>query len=235
MKLGFWGKLGVFAAISLLFVGCADPAIETIRQPAPTAIDLGNAQYPISENEGQYEKIKEFLAPTLAPEKTPVATTPTSGVVNDYPKKPITSKVSLEEVEVVIGTNKGEITVSLGQNESPKSTENFLNKISNNFYQNLIFHRVEDWVIQGGDPWGNGKGGGQIATEISDKPFIAGSVGLARGADIEISNDSQFFICTQDCQFLNGQYTHLGQVTNGLEVVKNIAIGDKIEAIRVVK
>lgn len=133
----------------------------------------------------------------------------------------------------VIRTEKGDISIELYPDAAPKTVENFAKKTSEDFYNGLIFHRVEDWVIQGGDPDGNGTGGGNQPTELSDKPFVEGAVGIARGGNIEISNDSQFFICTEDCSFLNGQYTIFGQVTSGMDVVKKIQIGDKIKEIEV--
>ena len=129
---------------------------------------------------------------------------------------------------VIIKTSKGEITLTLFANEAPKTIENFINKAKSGFYQNLTFHRVEDWVIQGGDPLGNGTGGGQMPTELNNKPFVIGSLGVARGQDIEVSNDSQFFITKQDASWLNGQYTNFGLVTTGMDVVSKIVIGDKI-------
>jgi len=133
----------------------------------------------------------------------------------------------------VIKTDKGDIKVGLYENVAPKTVENFTDKAKSGYYQNLIFHRVEDWVVQGGDPLGNGTGGGNIATELSDVPFAIGSLGVARGGDIEVSNDSQFFICTKDCSWLTGQYTNFGEVTEGMEVVNDLEIGDKIISIEI--
>lgn len=127
-----------------------------------------------------------------------------------------------------IKTTAGDIVISLMPDIAPKTVANFAAKSQSGFYENLTFHRVEDWVIQGGDPLGNGTGGGTMPTELSDKPFTAGSVGVARGGDIKISNDSQFFICTIDCSWLNGGYTIFGQVSTGMEVAKKIKVGDKI-------
>lgn len=93
---------------------------------------------------------------------------------------------------------------------------------------NLIFHRVEDWAIQGGNPDGNGTGGGKMATELNSKPFVVGSLGVARGGDINVFNDAQFFITKTDASWLNGQYTNFGIVTGGMDVVSKIEIGDKI-------
>lgn len=106
-------------------------------------------------------------------------------------------------------------------------------KAQSGFYNNLTFHRVEDWVIQGGDPKGNGTGGGDLPTELSEKPFVVGSVGVARGGDIKISNDSQFFITKTEAPWLNNQYTNFGIVTDGMNVVNTIKIGDRILGITV--
>lgn len=128
----------------------------------------------------------------------------------------------------VIKTSKGNITVSLYSQETPNTVKNFLNNIEKKFYTGLTFHRVEDWVVQGGDPKGNGTGGGLIQTELSNRPFVVGSLGVARGGDIRVSNDSQFFITTKEATWLNGQYTNFGEVTEGMDVVMKIQKGDKI-------
>ncbi len=127
-----------------------------------------------------------------------------------------------------IETSKGIIELELYPDTAPGTVSNFTSKAASGFYKNLTFHRVEDWVIQGGDPVGNGTGGGKMPTELSDVPFVEGSLGVARGGDIKVSNDAQFFICTQECSWLNGQYTIFGKVTKGMDIVKKIAIGDKI-------
>jgi peptidyl-prolyl cis-trans isomerase B (cyclophilin B) len=132
-----------------------------------------------------------------------------------------------------IKTSKGDIVVELYSDVAPKTVANFVSKAQSNFYADKTFHRVEDWVIQGGDPAGNGTGGGEMATEINSKPFITGSLGVARGNDIKISNDSQFFIVKSDSSWLNSQYTNFGLVTSGMDVVNKIAIGDKILSVTV--
>jgi len=130
--------------------------------------------------------------------------------------------------KAIIKTSKGNITISLYDKDAPNTIANFLKKASNGFYNNLTFHRVEDWVIQGGDPKGDGTGGGNMNTELNNKPFVIGSVGVARGSDIKVSNDSQFFITKTDAPWLNNQYTNFGIVTEGMDVVKKIQIEDKI-------
>jgi len=138
-------------------------------------------------------------------------------------------------VSATIKTSKGDITVSLFGDQAPITVKNFISKADTNYYNGLIFHRVEDWVIQGGDPTGTGNGGGQMPTEVNQQPFVVGSVGVARGSNPQISNDSQFFITKTDASWLNGQYTNFGIVTSGMSVVNKIEIGDKIEGITINK
>jgi peptidyl-prolyl cis-trans isomerase B (cyclophilin B) len=127
----------------------------------------------------------------------------------------------------------GSVTLQLFPDAAPKTVQNFEDKANKGFYNGLIFHRVEDWVVQGGDPRGDGRGGGQMPTELSERPFAVGAVGVARGADVRISNDAQFFICTQPAPHLNKQYTNFGQVTAGMDTVRAIQRGDKIKRIAV--
>lgn len=128
----------------------------------------------------------------------------------------------------VIKTTQGNITVTLFGKDAPNTVKNFLNKVKSDFYKGLTFHRVEDWVVQGGDPKGNGTGGGLMQTEMNSLPFTTGSLGVARGGDIRASNDSQFFITKSEATWLNGQYTNFGVVTEGMDVVQKMKIGDKI-------
>lgn len=127
----------------------------------------------------------------------------------------------------------GSFTIEFHRNEAPKTVDNFVNKAQAKFYDGLTFHRVEDWVVQGGDPQGTGRGGGQMPSELNSLPFKVGAVGIARGADIKINNDAQWFVVKTDASWLNGQYTNFGQVTSGMDVVTKIAIGDKIKSITI--
>lgn len=138
---------------------------------------------------------------------------------------------NIAATKATINTNKGNIVIKLEPTAAPNTVKNFEGKALRGFYNGLTFHRVEDWVIQGGDPQGNGTGGGKMPTEINELPFTTGSVGIARSGDIAWSNDSQFFICTTDCSWLNEQYTNFGQVIEGIEIAKQIEIGDTIQSI----
>lgn len=135
-----------------------------------------------------------------------------------------------------IRTTKGNIKILIDGRAAPRTVKNFLSKVESGFYKNLKFHRVEDWVIQGGDPKGNGTGGNLMVTEINPLPFVTGSVGMAgikNNKGENISNDSQFFITKSDAPWLNQQYTNFGLVMEGMDVVNNMQIGDKILSITV--
>lgn len=161
--------------------------------------------------------------PTASP--TPIQ----DQVLNIAPSGASTTPSQTEEnITAIIKTSKGNIELSLFSKEAPNTVKSFLEKVKSGFYVSKIFHRVEDWVIQGGDPLGNGTGGGNMPTELNSKPFAAGSLGVARGGDINVSNDAQFFITKTDASWLNGQYTNFGIVTGGTDIVSNIQIGDKI-------
>lgn len=164
------------------------------------------------------------------PSPFPTATiTPQMNFITPTPRTVTATPARLVVAEkATITTSKGDIILELYPQSAPRTVANFVQKAQNGFYKNLTFHRVEDWVIQGGDPLGNGTGGGNIATELSKEPFVIGSLGVARGADIKISNDSQFFITKTDASWLNEQYTNFGKVTEGMDIVGKIQKNDKI-------
>jgi len=134
-------------------------------------------------------------------------------------------------VELEDGTS---FAFELRPDKAPKTVANFIKKATSGFYDGLTFHRVvPGFVAQGGDPLGTGTGGGDQATELSDLPFKKGAVGVARGGNIEISNDAQFYVTTGDAPHLNGKYTNFGQITRGQDVVDRIKVGAKIKRIAV--
>jgi cyclophilin family peptidyl-prolyl cis-trans isomerase len=131
----------------------------------------------------------------------------------------------------VLETVKGIIKFELYEKEAPITTKNFIDLAQKGFYNGLTFHRVEPgFVIQGGDPRGDGTGGSgqmiplEIAPSLSHKK---GAVGMARSQDPN-SASSQFYICLEDARFLDKNYAVFGQVVEGQEVVQKIRKGDKI-------
>ena len=124
----------------------------------------------------------------------------------------------------------GTITVELDANAAPITVENFTKLAQDGFYDGLTFHRIiSGFMIQGGDPKGNGTGGskdnikGEFAVNGIDNPLShqRGVISMARATDYD-SASSQFFICHADASFLDGQYAAFGQVTDGIEVVDAI-------------
>lgn len=146
-------------------------------------------------------------------------------IQDDFSDQPITGR---PQVEIVTG--KGKFVIELRPDIAPKTVSNFLAKWANSYCESKTFHRVEDWVVQGCDPDGDGTGGKlNLTTEISSESFTAGSVGVARrAAPRDLSNDSQFFIVKKDSQFLDGEYTYFGKVSSGMDVVNKLTVGDTI-------
>lgn len=172
----------------------------------------------------QRQVVPKQVVPT-----TPPATTETpNGQQAEFPKKVNPPSVNIMRVT----TSRGEIVISLFPQDAPETIANYQQKADSGFYNNLTFHRVEDWVVQGGDPKGDGTGGGTIPTELTSREFKEGSVGVARGGDIKVSNDSQFFVCISDCNWLTGKYTLFGEVSEGLDVAKSIQRGDTITSVK---
>ncbi len=141
---------------------------------------------------------------------------------------------SLANKEAVIETNKGKIVFEIFP-ESPKAASNFIFLTLNNFYNGLKFHRVEPgFVIQGGDPLGNGTGGPGYSFE--DEPVIMdykkGIVAMANSGPN--TNGSQFFIMLEDNLTLPKNYTIFGKVTQGMDVVSKIAVGDIMQKVTIV-
>jgi peptidyl-prolyl cis-trans isomerase B (cyclophilin B) len=127
----------------------------------------------------------------------------------------------------------GSFTFTLRPDKAPQTVARFAQKSRAGFYNGLTFHRVEDWVVQGGDPSGNGTGGEKVPSEYNDLSFTLGAVGIARGQDPTINNGSQWFVVKKDSTFLDRQYTNFGLVTAGMDVVNGIKIGDKIKSIAI--
>ncbi len=158
---------------------------------------------------------------------------PSSAEVSTETETPISTQSSIKNTDtlVAITTKDGQIVLKLYSKEAPNTVANFIKKADSGFYKGLNFHRViAGFMAQGGDPLGNGTGGGKIASEINNIPFVRGTIGLARGGDKAVSNDSQFFICftTEGCQHLTGDYVNFGEVISGLDILDKIQQGDKI-------
>ena len=128
-------------------------------------------------------------------------------------------------------TNRGPIEVELYDEDAPKTVENFLSLAQDGFYDGTTFHRViPDFMIQGGDPSGDGTGGPgyEFDDEPNDRPVVRGALAMAnRGPN---TNGSQFFIVTAEaCPWLDGKHTVFGEVTDGMDAVDRISDVDRDE------
>ena len=125
----------------------------------------------------------------------------------------------------------GTISLELDEETAPITVENFIKLAKDGFYDGLTFHRIMDgFMIQGGDPLGNGTGGSdkKIKGEFSENgvenkiSHVKGVISMARANDPN-SASSQFFITVADSTFLDGSYAAFGRVTDGMEVAEQIA------------
>ena len=186
------------ALVMLLALGCA-----ACGGTAPTA------------EEPQTAPAASEAAPAAAPEAAPAAPKQESG---------------LHHVQISI-RDYGTVTLELDASAAPITVQNFLDLAGSGFYDGLTFHRIMDgFMIQGGDPDGNGTGGsgtnikGEFAVNGWDNPIShrKGVISMARARSYD-SASSQFFICVADADFLDGQYAAFGHVTEGMEIVEQIA------------
>ncbi|MBU0490999.1 MAG: peptidylprolyl isomerase [Chloroflexi bacterium] len=129
-----------------------------------------------------------------------------------------------------VETAQGTFVMQLLPDVAPQTVNNFVFLARDGFYDGLTFHRVEGWVVQGGDPEGTGGGdpGYSIPAEFESSvkySQVRGIVGLARAQDPN-SGGSQWYVVKQDATGLDGQYTTFGKVIAGMDVVDKLAIGD---------
>ncbi|MBC7385925.1 MAG: peptidylprolyl isomerase [Cryobacterium sp.] len=141
----------------------------------------------------------------------------------------------LSKAVVTIETPKGKIKFRFYSKDAPNTAARLVQLIQSGFYNGLTFHRVEPgFVIQGGDPSGNGTGGSgtKLKAEFNSRKHIMGTVAMARAQDPD-SADSQFYIALSEIPHLDGSYTVVGQVSEGMDIVSSIQVGDKMTKVSV--
>lgn len=175
-----------------------------------------------------------LLIPQTKEEKT-MDTTQTSDQSTTAPDDAISA------TKATIETSKGKIELELYPNDAPKTVTNFATLAKRGYFNGLTFHRVEPgFVIQGGDPSGNGTGGTSIYgakfadelnadTDSYKRGYKEGVLAMANAGPN--TNGSQFFIMLADNDTLPKNYTIFGKVTAGMDVVKQIAVGDKMTTV----
>ena len=139
-----------------------------------------------------------------------------------------------KRVTAVVSTDKGDFTVELLPDDAPLSVDNFVQLARRKFFDGVAFHRVvPNFVIQGGDPRGDGNGGPgyPIRCEINEVSYERGAVGMAlSGKD---TGGSQWFVTHSPQPHLDGGYTVFGRVAAGMEVVDRIVRGDRIRGVAI--
>ncbi len=190
---------------------------------------------------------------------TPPAPTTPDTTTSQFPGLP-----RLNGKATVVMTVKGnkQITIELDGDNAPISAGNFVDLVQKGFYNGLTFHRVvrqpQPFVVQGGDPKGNGSGGyvpsgstaerripleikpkgasvpiyGQTISDVPELQHKRGTIAMARSQSPD-SASSQFYFTLADIAFLDGNYAVFGKITNGLEIIDTIQIGDKITSAKV--
>jgi peptidyl-prolyl cis-trans isomerase B (cyclophilin B) len=134
-----------------------------------------------------------------------------------------------------ITTAHGDIVFRLFPDDAPLHAAAYLKLAESGFYDGLSFHRVEPgFVVQGGDPKGDGTGGPgyHLKAEFNERPHVRGTVAMARASQPD-SAGSQFYICLDDARFLDRQYTVFGQMTDGFEALDAIRRGDVMTSVKV--
>lgn len=212
---------------------------------------------------------EEVASTTTSPESTLAAadsdTTPQATLASEVKNEAVPGMNDLPRLEgkatVVMTVNDSPITIELDGTLAPISAGNFVDLVQKGIYDGLTFHRVvrdpQPFVVQGGDPKGNGTGGyidktgkertipleimpkdakepiyGKTIKQTPQLQHKAGAVAMARSQNPN-SASSQFYFALSDLAFLDGDYAVFGYVTNGMDVVNKIKQGDKIENAKV--
>ena len=135
------------------------------------------------------------------------------------------------ENTIILETTKGTAVISLRPDLAPNHVARIKELAREGFYDGVVFHRVIDgFMAQTGDPTGTGRGGSgrNLHAEFNKEPHVRGTCSMAR-AQSPNSADSQFFICFDDAQFLDGQYTVWGAVVDGMDNIDQIERGEPVQ------
>jgi peptidyl-prolyl cis-trans isomerase B (cyclophilin B) len=141
-----------------------------------------------------------------------------------------------KKYSAVFNTSRGEIICELFAQDAPQTVNNFVFLARDKFYDGTVFHRViPDFMVQGGDPTGTGRGGPgyQFADEVKSNPHKhhVGSLSMANAGPN--TNGSQFFITHVVTNWLDGKHTVFGKVLSGQDVVNAIQQGDKLTSVTI--
>jgi len=148
-----------------------------------------------------------------------------------------TNAEDMSDIRIIVKTSKGDIEGTLFPSKTPVTVANFLNLAKQGYYNGVTFHRViPNFMVQGGDPTGTGRGGPGYTFEDECRPDLkhdkSGIFSMANTGR-PVTNGSQFFITHVPTPWLDGKHTVFGEVTKGQDVVNAITQGDKIVQIEI--
>ena len=216
---------GLYAAraATLDALAALDP---TAARPALTAA-LGDRDWAVRVRAAEHLKRLDPNADVSSMRPAPVSTVPELATVDPLVNPPYSP-------QAYIDTAKGTIQFELAILDAPRTVANFMSLVRRNYFRGVQLHRVvPDFVVQDGDPRGDGEGGPgyTIRDEINQRPYLRGTVGMA--LDWADTGGSQFFITHSPQPHLDGRYTVFGQVVSGMDVVDRLQQWDTIDRIRV--
>ncbi len=244
MKPIYISSIIVLSGLVMLGSGC-DPVTYDAKGPSDGGAPSTPAPVVDEPRDDDGEQISPEVVPVSATSSSEVTSTPSTPLSN--PATPTSSAMNTEKLAfpgvlpasettnkfIHIKTNKGNIVFELLPKEGPNAASNFVYLTKKGFYNGLIFHRVEPgFVIQGGDPLGQGYGGPgyQFEDDPVHLPYSKGIVAMANAGPN--TNGSQFFIMLGDTP-LPPSYSVFGRVISGQNVVDTIQVGDKMESVTV--
>ncbi len=225
-------KAVVALIVVLIFIGGAAALFNYLTGGAPAVQDLNPTPQPDLTQTTQINPQQLTATPPASQGVVAGASTKPRKRYNTFPG--VLSPENLKDKMAVIETDKGKINIEIYP-EATKAASNFLFLAQDGFYDGLTFHRVEpNFVIQGGDPNGNGTGdpGYLFAEEPVTRPYLRGTVAMAKRTEPN-TNGSQFFIVLTDNPPLDPKYTIFGRVTTGMDVVAKIQVGDVMRKVSV--
>ncbi|GIW06054.1 MAG: hypothetical protein KatS3mg060_0859 [Dehalococcoidia bacterium] len=209
--------------------------------PTPTLTPLPTSTPNATATAGAIETATARANATATPETTavagaaPAASPASSPTVQPRPTYTAPPAMTIDTSKIytaTIDTVKGPIVIELYPQDAPMTVNNFVRLARDGFYNGLTFHRVEPWVIQGGDPEGTGRGG--PGYRFNDEPvrgeYLRGIVAMANAGPN--TNGSQFFILKRDTP-LPKQYNLFGKVVSGMDVVDQIQVGDRMNSVTI--
>ena len=231
----------MLAALTFIGVGCASSQKKDLAVPVGSTDSTATLTARDDENtpkatgdSGQGTVDTGSDAAMKVQPSAEVTAAPTPAVPKKFPGVLAASEIHGKVAH--LKTDKGDIVFALLDSEAPKTVSNFVALARSKYFDGLTFHRVvPGFVIQGGDPVGNGTGG--PGYQFEDEPvkldYKAGIVAMANAGPN--TNGSQFFIVLEDQPTLPKAYTIFGRVTKGMSVVQAIKVGDHMQMVSIEK